>query len=114
MIALILSWICIGWLSLVLGVATIRALKPLIGRAKEETLTIAPDYTLLFGFAISTFLVSLTSLIYRINWEVNILSVMCLMSLFNWLYRMTLSFSLQRIGIFHVPPIRSMANSTGL
>lgn len=72
MIALILSWICIGWLSLVLGVATIRALKPLIGRAKEETLTIAPDYTLLFGFAISTFLVSLTSLFYRINWEVNI------------------------------------------
>ncbi len=73
MIALILSWICIGWLSLVLGVAVLRGLRSLIGRAEDESLSIAPDYILLFGFAISTFLVSLTSLVYRINWEVNVL-----------------------------------------
>lgn len=73
MIALILSWICIGWFSIVLGVATLRSLKSFIGGAEEKLTSIAPDYLLLFGFAISTFLVSLSSLFYRINWEVNIL-----------------------------------------
>lgn len=73
MIALILSWICIGWLSLVLGVASLHTLKSLFGQKNDERPSIAPDYLLLFGFAISTFLVSLTSLFYRINWEVNIL-----------------------------------------
>nr|MBX2874343.1 hypothetical protein [Saprospiraceae bacterium] len=72
MIALILSWICIGWLSLVLGVASLQSLKAFLGRTKAESLTVAPDYIVLFGFAVSTFLVSLTSLFYRINWEVNI------------------------------------------
>jgi len=73
MLALVFSWLCIGWLSLVLGVAGLKGVKKLLRNEEGEISTVAPDYVLLFGFALSTFLVSFSSLFVRINWEVNVL-----------------------------------------
>ncbi len=75
MIALILSWMCIGWLSLVIGVAALQSFKSFLVKDKDrsKSIEIAPDYLILFGLAISTFAVSFISLFYRINWEINLL-----------------------------------------
>lgn len=72
MLALVFSWFCIGWLSLVLGVAGLAGIKSLLNRKHQDVISVAPDYILLFGFVLSTFLVSLSSLFIRINWEVNL------------------------------------------
>ena len=72
MLALVFSWLCIGWLSLVLGVAGLKGVKKLLQNAEREITKVAPDHILLFGFALSTLVVSFCSLFVRINWEVNI------------------------------------------
>lgn len=71
MLLLVFSWFVLAWLSLTLGVAGLNILSPLLRADKQLTTSIAPDYLLLFGFALTTFLVSTVSLFSPINWLVN-------------------------------------------
>lgn len=69
MLALLLSWICIGWLSLVFGLMGMRAVSAVVKEPqKPETTQYDPDYTILLGFILITVLLSGISIFVPINY----------------------------------------------
>ncbi|MCK6694750.1 MAG: hypothetical protein L6Q97_21950, partial [Thermoanaerobaculia bacterium] len=68
MLALLLSWICIGWLSLVFGLMGLRIVSAVVKEQKRAALAeFAPDHTILLGFVLITTFLSGISLFAPIN-----------------------------------------------
>lgn len=68
MLALLLTWICIAWLSMAFGLKGLHLVSAILKEPKKtDPAAFEPDYTVLFGFILITALLSVISLFLPVN-----------------------------------------------